>query len=154
MQQSTNSAHIPKDLFNTLRLRQNGHLFPDDIFRWIFLNENVWISLRISKFVPRVGINNIQALVQIMAWRHPGAKPLSELMMVSLLTHICVTRPQWVNVVPCDRNNHSNITTEIIHNDMGIEFISLSAWHLSRVSKLLHTGVLTWFCTMWENRDH
>ena len=26
-----------------------------------------------------------------------GAKPLSEPKMVSLLTHICVTRPQWVN---------------------------------------------------------
>ena len=38
----------------------------------------------------------IPALVQIMAWRRPGDKPLSEPMMVSLLTHICVTRPQWV----------------------------------------------------------
>ena len=32
-----------------------------------------------------------------MAWRRPGDKPLSEPMMVSLPTHICVTRPQWVN---------------------------------------------------------
>ena len=32
-----------------------------------------------------------------MAWRRPGDKPLSEPMMVSLSTHICVTRPQWVN---------------------------------------------------------
>ena len=40
-------------------------------------------------------INNIPALVQIMACRRPGDKPLSGLMMVSLLTHICVTRPQW-----------------------------------------------------------
>ena len=32
-----------------------------------------------------------------MAWRRPGDKPLSEAMMVSLLTHICITRPQWVN---------------------------------------------------------
>ena len=31
-----------------------------------------------------------------MAWRRPGDKPLSEPMMVSLLTHICVTRPQRV----------------------------------------------------------
>ena len=29
-----------------------------------------------------------------MAWRRPGDKPLSEPMMVSLLKHICVTRPQ------------------------------------------------------------
>ena len=34
-----------------------------------------------------------------MAWRRPGNKPLSETVMVSLLTHICVTRPQWVNRV-------------------------------------------------------
>ena len=32
-----------------------------------------------------------------MAWRRPGDKPLSEPRMESLLTHICVTRPQWVN---------------------------------------------------------
>ena len=62
-----------------------------------FENENEWISPRISlKFVPKVRVNNIPALVQIMAWRRPGDKPLSEPMMVSLLTHICVTRPQWV----------------------------------------------------------
>ena len=32
-----------------------------------------------------------------MARRRLGDKPLSEPMMVSLLSHICVTRPQWVN---------------------------------------------------------
>ena len=62
-----------------------------------FFNENVWISIKISlKFVPNRPINNIPALVQIMAWRRSGDKPLSEPMMVCLLTHICVTRPQWV----------------------------------------------------------
>ena len=82
---------------NTLRPRQNGRHFPDDIFKCIFLNENVWIPIKISlKFVPRGPINNIPAMVQIMAWRRPGDKPLSEPMMVSSLTHICVTRPQWV----------------------------------------------------------
>ena len=84
--------------FNTLRPRQNGRHFPDDIFKWIFLNENVWISINISlKFVPRGPINNIPTLVQVMAWRRPGDKSLSEPMMVRLPTHICVTRPQWVN---------------------------------------------------------
>ena len=33
-----------------------------------------------------------------MAWRQQGNKPLSGPMMVSLLTHICVSRPQWVNL--------------------------------------------------------
>ena len=44
--------------------------------------------------------NKIPALVQIMAWRRPGDKPLSEPMLVRLPTHICVTPPQWVNVLP------------------------------------------------------
>ena len=82
---------------NTLRPRQNGRHFPDDIFKCIFLNGNAWISIKISlKFVPKGPINKIPSLVQIMAWRRPGDKPLSEPMMVSLLTHICVTRPLWV----------------------------------------------------------
>ena len=82
---------------NTLRPRQNDRHFPDDIFKWIFLNENVWISINISlKFVPRGLINNIPTLVQVMAWRRPGDKPLTEPMMVRLPTHICVTRPQQV----------------------------------------------------------
>ena len=70
------------------------------IFNSIFLNENVWIPIKFSlKFVPKGPINNISALVQIMAWRHPGDKPLSEPMIVSLPTHICVTRPLWVNTL-------------------------------------------------------
>ena len=82
---------------NTLRLRQDGRHFPDDIFKCIFLNENVWISIKISlKFVPKGPINNNPALVQIMPWRRSGDKPLSEPMMVSLLMHICVAPPQWV----------------------------------------------------------
>ena len=84
-------------LLNTLRPRQNGRHFADDTFKSIFMNENVWISINISlKFVPRGAINNIPTLVQVMAWRRPGDKPLSEPMMVRLPTHICVTRPQWV----------------------------------------------------------
>ena len=81
---------------NTLRPRQNGCHFVADILNCIFLNENVWISIKISlNFVSKGPINNIPALVQIMAWCHPGNMPLSEPMMVSLPTHICVTRPQW-----------------------------------------------------------
>ena len=83
---------------NSLRPRQNGRHLADDMFKCIFLNENVWIPIAISlKFVPKVPINNIPALVQIMAWRQPGDKPLSQPMLVRLPTHICVTRPQWVN---------------------------------------------------------
>ena len=93
-----------ESLFNTLRPRQHDRHFTDDFFKRIFLNENLIVSIKISlKFVPKGPINNIPALVQIMAWRWPGDKPLSEAMMVSLLTHICVTRPQWVNILACTR---------------------------------------------------
>ena len=84
--------------FNTLRPRQRPP-FSRRHFQMDFLEWNVWISINNSlKFVHRGPINNIPTLVQVMAWRRPGDKPLSELMMVRLLTHICVTRPQWVNI--------------------------------------------------------
>ena len=82
---------------NLLRPRRNGRYNADDIFKCICLKENVWIPTKISlKFVPKGPINNIPALVQIMAWRRLGDKPLFEPMMVCLLMHICFTRPQWV----------------------------------------------------------
>ena len=63
-------------------------------FSWMKMCE---ISIKISlKFVPKGPIDNMLSLVQMMAWRWPGHKRLSEPMMVSLLTHICVNRPQWV----------------------------------------------------------
>ena len=56
---------------------QNWRHVADDIFRRISVNEKLCISIKISlKF---------------------GDKPFSEsMMMVIHLTHICVTRPQWV----------------------------------------------------------
>ena len=67
---------------NSLRSRQNIRHFAHNVFKCNFLNENVWIPIKISlKFVPKGPINNIPALVQIMAWRQTGDKPLSEPMM-------------------------------------------------------------------------
>ena len=96
------TADFSLSTLNTLRPRQNGRHFADDTFKRIFLDKDVRISIKISlKFVHKGPINNNPALVQIMAWRRSGDKPLSEPMMVSLLTHICVTRPQWVNMLNC-----------------------------------------------------
>ena len=90
--------HLVVLVVYTLRPRQESRRFPDDIFERIFLDENVVILIKILlKFVPYGPINNIQALVQIMARGRPGDKPLSEPMMGRLPTHICVTRTQWVN---------------------------------------------------------
>ena len=96
-QQYEHAGSLRPYTVDTLRPRQNGRHFADDTFKRIFMNEKVRISINISlKFVPKGPINNIPALVQIMAWRRPGDKPLSEPMMVNFLTHICVTQPQIV----------------------------------------------------------
>ena len=132
------SIHMP---INTLRPRQNGCLFADEIFKCIFFNENVWISITISlKFVPKVRINNIPALVQIMAWRRLGDKPLSETMMVTLLMHICVTRPQWVklwdeitypfpNTYSCTIEVWESVSNSILH--FIIDVITYPFWDYS-----------------------
>ena len=93
-------------LSDTLRPRQNCHLFANDIFKSTFLDEDIWISINISpKFVPRGQINNILSLVQIMAWRRPGDKPLSEPMMESLLTHIYASLGPFTPAPPSALSN-------------------------------------------------
>ena len=55
--------NTPVKLLNTLKPRQNGRHFPDDIFKRIFFNENIRISIKISlKFVPKGPNNNIPAI--------------------------------------------------------------------------------------------
>ena len=72
-------------------------LFHSRHFEIFFFNENVWNDDSNSlNFVAKVPINNIPALMQVMAWRRPGDKPISEPTMVRIMTYICVTRPQWV----------------------------------------------------------
>ena len=89
--------HSARDALTRWGRDKIAAIFQTTFSNGFFLNENVWISINISlKFVPKGPINNIPTLVQIMAWRRSGDKPSSEPMMVSLLTHICVTRPQWV----------------------------------------------------------
>ena len=70
-------------MFNTLRPRQDGPHFPDDIFKWIFfINEDIRISIKSSlKFVPKGPINNSSALFQMMACRRLGERSLSKSMM-------------------------------------------------------------------------
>ena len=70
---------------NRLRPKQNGHPFPYDIVKCIFLNENVLILIQILlNFIPMGPSNNIPALVQKMAWRRPVSKPLSKPMIINL----------------------------------------------------------------------
>ena len=138
---STKSA---SDDINTLRPWQNGRHFADDIFKWIFLTENVWISINISlKFVPMVQINNIPVVLQIMAWRRLGDKSLSEPMMLSWLTHICVTPPQWVNTWGRDKMGN---TLQMTFSN-GISWIKIVifwlkfSWNLSHGSNKQYSSI-------------
>ena len=88
---------------NTLRPTQHGCLLPSNILKWIFLNENIWISIKMTlKFVPSCPINNIPALVQIMAWcldywhiyASPGLNELND--WVSFIQNIIL----FSNVIP------------------------------------------------------
>ena len=96
-------------LFNSLRPKRNRRHLADNIFKCIFLNENVLLAIKISlEFIP---IESISALGQIMAWHRPGASHylnlccvvysrihaslgLNELMVVLRYVH-CVTRFEW-----------------------------------------------------------
>ena len=50
--------------------------FRKDIFKCLLLTEKVWFPIKSSlKFVPKGPINNIPALVQIMAWQCPNPPP-------------------------------------------------------------------------------
>ena len=66
-----------------------------DISQTTFSNvfSSMWMfEFRLKlKFVPKGPINTIPALAQIMAWRRPGDKPLSEAMLISLPMHICIS---------------------------------------------------------------
>ena len=71
-----------------------------DIFKRIFINKNYSILILISlKFAPNGVIDNKATLVQVMAWRRKGDKPLPDPMLSISPTHICVTRERSVKVI-------------------------------------------------------
>ena len=71
------------EMFNSSPSVQNGRHFADDIFKCIFMNEKFCILIQISlKFVHKGRIDNKTSLVQVMAWRRTGDKPLPEPMLI------------------------------------------------------------------------
>ena len=70
---------------NTLRPRQSSRHYTDDIFKYTWVNDKKLSSNEIwLKFVLKSPIDNVPAVVQIMAWHRRGDKPLSELMMAQI----------------------------------------------------------------------
>ena len=67
--------------FELISAGQNGRQFAEDTLKRILTNEHVFIAIRISlKRVPMGPIDNKAALIQVMAWRRTGDKPLPESM--------------------------------------------------------------------------
>ena len=128
-----------------------------------FRNENVSISIKILlEFILKCPINNIPALVQILAWRRLGDKPLSEPIMIILLTHIYVTGPQWVKVKLnyvanyTSIQDHSTILNAVqlvaqithIHNDTyyftfsrTLWFLVMNEWYMNLPNQFLNLSV-------------
>ena len=72
-------------------------ILADDIFKCISLNENDIIPIQISQiFFPMSPIDNKPALVQIMAWRRIGDKPLPETMMAQFTDAYMRHYGRWV----------------------------------------------------------
>ena len=71
-------THLPLD--------KMAAILADDIFNCFFLYENDRIQIQISlKYVPRSPIDNMLALVQVMAWCRTGDESLPEPMMTQLI---------------------------------------------------------------------
>ena len=66
---NTNIVVVISNMVNTLRPRQDGCHFADDIFTCIFFNENCWVKFSL-KYVRKGPIDNNPALVQIMRPHH------------------------------------------------------------------------------------
>ena len=99
-----------------------------------FFSESVWISIKHSlKCVGKGPTNNIVALVQIIAWRRPGDMLLFEPVMVSLPTHICVIRPQWIYNAYLQTIAYWNVCYVY---DSNIEFSKWRLWHFISASSL------------------
>ena len=86
-------------LFNSSPPGQNGWHFSDDIFRCIFMNENICILIKISlKFVPKGPIDNSLALVyrqQAIIWNN--ADPIHWRIYVTLGgDELTRTKPQLI----------------------------------------------------------
>ena len=119
----------------------------DSISQTTFSNAFSWMKiyelrLYFTEVVLTGSVNNIPALVQIMAWCRPGDKPLSGLMTVNLLMHICIIQPQWVKhkihqfdimyMVLCCQKYTANISKQ----SEGLGYIVTKVWFIIIISSI------------------
>ena len=89
-----NGRHLA-DFLNTLRPRQNGRNFADDIFKFTSWMKMYWFRLIFPEVCSQWSIQQYSSIGSDNGLA-PTRRPLSKPMMIILLTHICITWPQWV----------------------------------------------------------
>ena len=132
-------------------------------FQMHFLNENVWILIKISlKFFPSGPINNIPALVQSMAWHRHYLKQ-----WWLVYWRICVTRPQWVYRVTPSIYHATSLEQMVVHIVLAShQYTCVLHWqhthnHIAKIidnfgkkrchfvqAKISHTELIFWQ-TLW-----
>ena len=88
-----------------------------------------------------------------MAWHRPGDKPLSELMVVNLLSHVCVTQPQWVNIlIRCQEMLWSSIKFAFNKRCMKIVFAN-GYWNrqIDNILSISFLNTFLWLITRKKN---
>ena len=103
-QRSVNRSYVLQSInLKECQIKQWGRDKMVAIFQQTF--SNAFPGMKMFEFQLRfhwslflkVQLTKFCHLLKKMAWCRSGNKPLSEPMLVSSLTHICVTRPQWGN---------------------------------------------------------
>ena len=105
-----NTHGIVKDTI-TVRPRQNGHYFPDDTFKCIFVNENVWISIKMSLTLvlegPSIGLDNVLAPHCIVIQRQSLSSHLSckDVLTTKSCIHIhcSIWKKMCISTIACNR---------------------------------------------------
>ena len=85
-----------------------------------------------------------------MAWRRPGDKPLSDPMMVSVLTHICVTWPQWVKLSCQNILASTSKCHNLLSRYWSILFNNLTIYRRINVQAISLTFLLTGHFVSWN----
>ena len=142
----------------TERRKQYGRHFPADIFKYIFLNENVYILVQMSlRLGPDKGpVPNTPVLVQTMAWYRIGDKPLFEPMTTKFSD---VTSSQWVNNIHRYSWNFTFLT--LFWNSLvkslflTTSIISLAEWCGETSSSLVMIRYRRWKDKIrWDKKGH
>ena len=116
---------------NTLRPKQSGCHFEEDIFKCILCHENCCILNQ--NLFSKPPINYKSTIVQIMEMRQLGDKPLFETMM-AYFTDIYMHHPESTYYVSCLVQVYQHLRKLIRHNNINWLLVDRSSLFLSNIA--------------------